>query len=91
MKELTILSKNNCVRCVFVERWLKKRRISYNLRKLEDMEKHEVDSLKAVGLLTAPIIIFGEERSAGADMAFLERVEQEIRQDSHRKLTEKNP
>lgn len=91
MKELTILTKSNCFKCVFVEKWLKKRDISYKIESLEDFSDDYITSLKDSGLMSAPILLYGDEKSAGADMTFLEKIEKELSSKTHSKLTVKNP
>lgn len=61
---VTVYSKESCVQCKAVYRWLDKRDIDYAVEMLEE-NPEQAEKFKALGLMQAPVVVTDDSTFAG--------------------------
>lgn len=61
---VTVFSKNNCMQCNMVKKWLTDKAVQYKEINIDD-EPQYIEEIKAMGFMAAPIIVKDEVSFSG--------------------------
>ena len=61
---VTVFSKNNCMQCNMVKKWLADKAVQFKEINIDD-EPQYIEQIKAMGFMAAPIIVKGEVSFSG--------------------------
>ena len=61
---VTVFSKNNCMQCNMVKKWLTDKSVQYKEINIDD-EPQYIEEIKAMGFMAAPIIVKDEVSFSG--------------------------
>lgn len=75
---VTVLTKDNCFRCDFVIKMLKKRGVPYEVKNLKELEDSFITDLRNDGITSAPVLYYKGERSSGVDMVLIEKAMKDL-------------
>ena len=61
---VTVFSKNNCMQCNMVKKWLADKAVQFKEINIDD-EPQYIEQIKAMGFMAAPIIVKDEVSFSG--------------------------